>query len=131
MEGYGLSPAIHRGGWCTTQHDINSRLPYHIHWYIINSQSKSVLDYSFNPPTLSNPDSCNPQYLPILTSIQASKHRWLHGSLLAIILKGQHCCMDPFVTQAATGCHKPPNLLAKNLANLPKSVLPPARVPNG
>ena len=27
--------------------------------------------------------------------------------------------------QAATGCHRPPDLLAQKLANLPKSVLPP------
>ena len=27
----------------------------------------------------------------------------------------------------ATGCHKPPDLLAQNPANLPKSVLPPAQ----
>ena len=29
--------------------------------------------------------------------------------------------------QPATGCHRPPDLLAQSPANLPKSVLPPAR----
>ena len=49
-------------------------------------QSGSVLDYSCNPPMPSNPDkhaTAIPQYLPILTSIQASRHPWLHGSLIA------------------------------------------------
>ena len=63
-------------------------------------QSSSVLAYSCNPPMPSHPNkhtTAIPQYLAILTSIQASEHLSIHG------------CMDPFLHHlrgAALGCHR-------------------------
>ena len=61
-------------------------------------QSSSVLAYSCRPPMTSNPDkhtTAITQYLPILSSIQASRHPCIHGCinllyLYCIILKGHH-----------------------------------------
>ena len=65
-------------------------------------QSESVLDYSSNSPTPSNPDSCNPR-IPSNhnkhPSIQASKQPCLPGSLIA-----SSYTSSTRAPQAATGC---------------------------
>ena len=54
-------------------------------------QSEGVLDYSSNPPTPSSLRAASTQYLPIMTSIQASKHPSIQASKHPSIPG----CMDP------------------------------------
>ena len=84
-------------------------------------RASSVLDYTSLPATSRNPTLQAPR--------QLESRIWVPGCLNLTILSSSigdllGCNRLP---QPATGCHRLPETLSQDPANLPKSVLPPAQ----